>query len=284
MSITYLNGAYLDEAEASVPVDDRGFLLGDALYEVTPAYRGRFACLDRHLARLERGLAALRIDLDVATLEPVHRRLLEESGMAAEPVSKVYVHVTRGAAERTHEFPSPPVEPTVFAVARRVEPPAAERWEEGFTAVTAPDRRWSRVDLKTPMLLPNVLAQQAAVDTGADEAILVRDGVALEGTHANLFAVFDGMVVTHPATTRILPGITREIVLGLARESGRLVEERPIQVEEIGTADEIFLTGSTTEVRPIVALDGSPVGAGAPGSVTRDLFEAYRDLVGGGAG
>ncbi|MDX1624710.1 MAG: aminotransferase class IV [Gemmatimonadota bacterium] len=281
MSIVYLNGTYLDEADATVPLGDRGLLLGDALYEVTPAYRGRFVRLERHLARLERGLATLRIDLDVAPLEPVHRRLMEESGMAAEPASKVYLHVTRGVAERTHAFPAEPVEPTVFAVARRVEPPAAVRWEEGFTAVTEPDLRWARVDLKTPMLLPNVLAQQAAVDAGADEAILVRDGVALEGTHANLFAVFGDRVVTHPATTRILPGITREIVLELTRERGHPVEERAIQVEEIAVADEIFLTGSTTEVRPIVALDGSPVGTGEPGPTTRGLFEAYRDRVGG---
>ncbi len=166
-------------------------------------------------------------------------------------------------------------EPTVYAFAKAWSRPSDETWNRGFRAVTVPDRRWSRVDVKTVCLLPNVLAFQAARDRGADDAILVRDGVALEGAHQNFWAVFGDTVVTHPNTNQILPGITRGIVLELAREAGIPVQERPIQVEELGLADELFFTGTTGEVRPCVEVDGRAVGDGAVGPVTRGLSEAF---------
>lgn len=277
--IVYLNGSYVPKAEARVSVEDRGFLLADGIYEVTPAYRGRFLRLEEHLARMARGLAALRIDFDAAALAEVSRRLLAENGLGNAEAATVYLQVTRGVAPRSHAFPKGAVAPTVYAAAQPYHRPPRERWERGFTAVTVPDLRWSRVDIKSIALLANVLAQQAAVDAGADDAILVREGVALEGSHANLFALLDGTLVTHPLTNHILPGVTRSLVLELAAGAGMRVEQRPIFVEELKSAEEVFLTGTTTEVRPIVQVDGRPVGDGSVGPVARELYAAFLKTV-----
>ncbi len=277
--VVYLDGAYLPKAEARVSVDDRGFLLADGVYEVTPAYRGSFFRLDRHMDRLARGLRELRIDFDLDPVPEIHGRLLEENGLTGDEVSIVYLQVTRGVAPRTHAFPPGPVAPTVYAFAGVYGRPSRERWERGYRAITVPDRRWGRVDIKSIALLPNVLAQQAAVDAGVKDALLVRDGIALEGSHNNVCFVFDGTVVTHPPTHEILHGVTREYVLELAREEGIPVEERAVQVEEIHAADEIFFTGTTTEVRPCVEVDGRPVADGSVGPVTRRLFGAFLEGV-----
>jgi D-alanine transaminase len=193
--------------------------------------------------------------------------------------SIVYLQITRGVAPRAHPFPPTPVPPTVYLYAKAWQRPSAEVWQEGFGAVTVPDRRWARVDIKTIALLPNVLAYQAAIDGGVTDAIQVRDGFALEGAHNNLFGVFDGTLVTHPATNVILPGITRGVVLDLARRNGIPVDERPILVEELAEADELFFTGTTSEVRPTVQVDGRPVGDGTVGPVTQALAKAlHRDI------
>lgn len=275
MSTVYLNGAFVPKSEASISVDDRGFLLGDGLYEVTPFYEGVPFGLEGHLARLRRGLDFMRIGYDPSGLAEVHRTLITTNALDTAARSLVYLQITRGAAPRTHYFPEGDVTPTVYACAKTWQRPEEDTWDRGFTAITVPDRRWSRVDIKTICLLPNALAFQAARDAGADDAILVRDGVALEGAHQNFWAVFDGTVVTHPTTQHILPGITRGIVLGLAREAGILVEERPISVEELAGADELFFTGTTGEVRPCVEVDGRAVGGGDVGPVTRALSEAF---------
>lgn len=275
MSTVYLNGEYLPRSDAKVSVDDRGFLFADGVYEVTPFYGGVPFYLDRHLARLERGLEWMRIDFDARSLEEVHYRLLEENGVTDAESALVYLQITRGVAPRSHPFPAEPVDPTVYAFAKAWSRPPAEEWDQGYRAVTIPDRRWARVDIKTIALLPNVFAYQAAVDAGVTDAIQVRDGVALEGAHNNLFAVFDGTVATHPETNVILPGITRSVILELAAREGIPVEERPIMVEELARADEIFFTGTSSEVRPTVEVDGRAVGDGTPGPVTRALSDAF---------
>ncbi len=274
-SIVYLNGEFVPKSEAMVPVEDRGFLFGDAVYEVTPAYGGEPFLLDRHLARLARGLAALRIDYDAAAMPEIHRRLIAENGLDEAPFSLVYVQVTRGAAPRGHAFPREPVPPTVYGFAGPLVRPPRSRWEEGYAAVTVPDRRWGRVDLKVTSLVANVLAQQAAVDAGVEDAILVRDGMALEGTHSNFFAVFDGAVTTSPASNYILHGITRGFVLERAGALGIPVDERAIPVEELQEAEEAFFAGTSSEVRPTVRVDGRPVGTGRVGPVTRRLFDDF---------
>jgi D-alanine transaminase len=279
MSIVFLNGEYLPSDQATVSVNDRGFLFSDGIYEVTPAYRGRFFLMDRHRDRLLRGLCELRIDQDVSGLEAIHCELLDRNGLTDAPVSIVYLQITRGAAPRTHAFPTEPVPPTVYAFAKEFGRPTDEAWEAGARAITVPDRRWARVDIKTVSLLGNVLAQQAAVDAGVNDALLVKDGVVLEGAHSNFFGIFGGRVVTHPLSNTILPGITRGFVLELARELGLPVEERPIQVEELARAEEAFFTGTTTEVKPCVEVDGRRVGDGSPGPVTRTLSRAFRERV-----
>jgi D-alanine transaminase len=275
MSTVYLNGEYLPKEEAKISPDDRGFLLGDGLYEVASAYEGVLFGFDEHVARLQRGLCWMRIDYDTAGLEEVFRQLIARNDLESADRSLVYLQVTRGVAPRTHYFPKESVTPTVYAYAKAWARPSDERWDQGFTAATVPDRRWSRVDIKTICLLPNAIGFQDALEAGADDAILVRDGVAIEGAHQNFWAVFGGTAVTHPKTNHILPGITRDIVLEEARAAGMPVEERPIQVEELAFADEAFFTGTTGEVRPVVKIDGRPVGKGTVGDVTRRLSDLF---------
>ena len=275
MSTVYLNGQYLPKDEAKVSVDDRGFLLADGVYEVTCFYEGVPFYQDRHLARLRRGLEWMRIPFDAGVMDEVSRQLVARNGLEGATTSLVYLQITRGVAPRTHYFPKQPVEPTVYAFAKAWDRPPQERWNKGFSAQTVPDRRWGRVDIKTICLLPNVLAFQEALDAGADGAILVKDGVAIEGAHQTFWGVFDGTLATHPVTQDILPGITRGVVLELAREQGIPVEERPIHVEELAHADELFFSGTTGEVRPCVRVDGRPVGDGNVGAVTRALSQAF---------
>jgi D-alanine transaminase len=275
MSTVFLNGEFLPADEARIPVNDRGFLFGDGIYEVTPAYRGNLFRFPQHMARMDRGLAMMRLDYDRSGLEAMHERLLAENGLQDEATSYIYVQITRGVAPRSHAFPKEPVPPTVYAFANRFQRPTDERWSEGFSAITVPDRRWARVDIKTIALLPNCLAQQAAVDAGVDDAVFVKDGVALEGSHNNLFSVRDGVLTTHPASHEILHGITRGFVIELARGLGIDVEERAVPVEDFMRADEVFFTGTTVEVRPTVRVDGQPVGDGRVGPVTKAIHEAF---------
>ncbi len=279
MAIVYLNGAYLPEEDAMISPNDRGFLFSDGIYEVTPSYRGHLFLFDRHIERLMKGLCELRIDQSVAGLKEMHERLLAENDLLDEETALVYLQITRGVAPRTHAFPKDPVPPTVYAFARAWNRPSEERWSQGFEAVSVPDRRWARADIKTVSLLPNVLAQQASVDAGVDDALLIRDGMAVEGAHQNFFAVFGQTLVTHPASNVILHGISRGAVLEIAREEGIAVQERAIMTEELVRADEAFFTGTTTEVRPTVRIDGRPVGTGQVGPITRRLSEAFRARV-----
>ena len=275
MSTVYLNGEYLPKEKAFISVDDRGFLFGDGIYEVTAAYRGNLFRFPRHVARMNRGLAALRIAFDPAGVEEIHRRLLAENGLKEAAVSYVYLQITRGVAKRTHKFPDPAPTPTLYLFAGEYSRPPRERWEQGYKAVTVNDVRWARRDLKTIQLLPNVLAAQAPTDFGVDEIVFVDDGMAIEGSHNNFFMVFGNTVVTHPLSNQILPGITREVVLELAGKLGYPVEERPVTVEEMHKADEAFHSGTLSEVKPCIEVDGKPVGNGKVGPVTRALFDAF---------
>lgn len=284
MTTVYLNGEYIPQEEAFISVNDRGFLFGDGIYEVTAAYEGELFRWDRHLARMQRGLSALRIQFDPASLEEVHRRLIRENGLASLPVSYVYAEITRGVAPRSHKFPSGPVAPTVYLFTGEYHRPPREEWEKGYRAVTVQDVRWLRRDLKTIQLLANVLGAQAGVDQGVHEIVYVSDGMAIEGSHNNLFLVFDGTLVTHPTSNQILPGITREVLLELAPKLGIPVRERPVPVEELFRADEVFHSGTLSEVKPCVEVDGRPIGNGKVGPITRALFDAFLAETGGAGG
>lgn len=275
MSTVYLNGEYLPKEKAFISVDDRGFLFGDGIYEVTAVYRGRLFRWSRHLARMQKGLTALRIGYDPVPLKEVHERLVLENGLADAQVSYVYAEITRGVAKRSHKFPVDPPSPTVYLFAGEYQRPAREAWEKGYRAVTVHDQRWARRDLKTIQLLANCLGAQAGADQGVDEIVFVNEGMAIEGSHNNLFLVFDGKLVTHPLSNQILPGITREVVLDLASGLGIEVVERPVPVGELFEADEIFHSGTLSEVKPCVEVDGKMIGDGRVGPVTRALFDAF---------
>jgi len=276
----YLDGAYLPRAQALVPVDDRGFLFGDGVYEVTRALDGRLFEWERHLRRLARGLDGLGIvlpeggRLEAGQLLEVSERLLEENELGTGDAT-VYLQITRGVAERRHHFPPPGTAPTVFLSASRLAMPDELR-ARGAAAVTTADLRWERCDLKTINLLPNVLAKQQAVAAGAFEAILVRDGIVTEGASSNVLAVIGGGLTTHPATHRILAGITREVVLELAAELGLRVTLDPIPLNALSRASEVMVTATTADVMPVVKVDGRAIGDGQPGPVARRLHAALR--------
>jgi len=273
--IVYLNGSYLDKGQAHISPDDRGFLFGDGIYDVGRAYGGKFFALDRHLKRMADGLAALRIrGIDAHDLEPVCHELLERNGLAQSDAI-VYLQVTRGVAPRTHAFPESHVEPTVYGTVNPLKPkgdPAV-----GVGVITAPDLRWARCDVKSIALLANCMAAQAARESGVADAVLLRDGVALEGTHTSFFGVIDGIVRTAPLTNYILPGITRAILLEICKEAAIPHREFPVLQHELRSADELFLAGTTTEVMPIVSVDGQMVADGKPGSVAGRLLGLLRE-------
>ena len=274
MSIVYLNGQFLPRNEAKLSVDERGFFFGDGVYEVTRVVRGRLFEWDRHARRLARGLRELRIDagLDIDAIRSLQERLIRENDML-EGQGTVYLQITRGAAPRTHHFPPAGTPATVFLSASAFTPPSEIR-ARGVAVVTYPDYRWTRCDLKTVNLLPAVMAKQFATDNDAFEAVFVRDAVVTEGSHTNIFGVIGGEVRTYPNSNYVLPGVTRDVVVELARELGIPVSETPIYRHEIATLEESFLTGTTTDVMPVVAIDGKPVGTGRPGPITMRLYEA----------
>lgn len=276
MPTVYLNGEFLPSERAMVSVDDRGFLFGDGIYEVWRVVEGRLFARELHQQRLERGLAELKLGTPDETrpdaVLALARRLLAENGLETGQAT-VYMEVTRGVAPRTHYFPPAGTRPTVYAFAKRFVPPEEQR-RDGVACITVPDVRWLRCDVKTVQLLPNVLANQQAKAAGAFEALFVRDGVLTEGTHANAFAVVNGELRTHPLGPLILPGVTRDVVLELARALGVAVREEPVTVAELSRVDELFVTGTTTDVTPVVRLDGRAVGSGAPGPIARKLYAA----------
>jgi D-alanine transaminase len=276
--LAYLNGQFLPRSAAMIPVEDRGFAFGDGVYEVWRVVNGRLFESERHLARLVSGLGELRIPLpEVATpavFGSVADRLLMESGLT-DGEATLYVEITRGVAPRTHQFPSPAPSPTVYATVNRFTPADAIR-ERGASCITVPDVRWLRCDLKTIQLLPNVMARQAAAERGAIEGIMVRDGVVTEGSHTNVVGVLDGVLRTHPTNNFILPGVTRAVVLDLARSSGLEVREEALAERELSRLEELFLVGTTTDVMPIVEVNDQPVGSGKPGPIATHLVRAFR--------
>lgn len=271
----YLNGEFLPLERARVSVMDRGFLFGDGVYEVIPAYGGRLFRLEHHLRRLDSSLAAIRMDnpLSDAAWEAVLQRLIDQH--PGRDLG-VYLQVTRGTAEkRDHVIPAA-VDPTVFAMASPVDPPDPALAERGVAAVTLDDIRWQLCHIKATTLLANVLLRQQARDEGAVEAILVRGGEVTEGAASNLFIVAEGLVLTPPKGPHLLPGITRDLILELAAEAGIPYAEASIGVAQLEAADEVWLTSSTREVLPVTRLNGAPVGAGVPGPFWRHMTELYQ--------
>jgi D-alanine transaminase len=284
VSRVYLNGEFLAREDARLSIDDRGFLFGDGVYEVSRAVRGRLFEEDAHWDRLSRGLREIAISVadqvDAHRLREISLRLLDENDLT-ETDATIYLQITRGAALRTHWFPPAQTAPTIFASARAFEIPRTLR-ETGASAITHPDVRWSRCDIKSVNLLPNVLAKQRAHEVGAFEAVLLRDGTVTEGASANLFGVVDGELRTHPLSNLILPGITRKVLFELAEELEIPIVERPIRAEELPRLQELFASGTTTDVQPLVTLDGRAVGDGSPGPIGIKLRKALESRMGTG--
>lgn len=278
--IAYFNNEFLDKDAVRISPDDRGFLFGDGLYEVIRYYPGRPGRLFRagdHISRLNFGADHLRLSCtDFSYLEETAKALINQNNLADEH-ALVYFQVTRGVAMRNHAFPVPAPELTVYGTASSMDYEAKkQKMARGIRAVTVPDNRWARCDMKTTCLVANVLANQEAVDREADEAVFVRDGVLMEGTHSNFFAVVEDTLVTAPLSNYILGGITRKVVLELAEQEGIPVSLYPLFEKDIQKASEMMITGTTTEVTPVTGLNGRPVGEGTPGPVTRKLQAAFR--------
>ena len=279
-AIAYLNGEFLPLEQARVPVLDRGFLFADGVYEVIPVYDGQPFTLSEHLQRLERSLGEIRIANPHTRpqWQAIVARLIEENGGAGGPANRlVYLQVTRGASSsRGHAFPQG-CAPTVVGLCNEMAGHGAHAQRDGVCAITLPDIRWGRCDIKSVALLPNILATQAAREQGCNEAILHRDGLVTEGASSNVFVVLDNVAVTTPKGPDILTGITRGLVERL-RAAGLRVEERRVSLEQLRSAQEIWITSATREVLAVTRLDGKPVGDGRPGPLWQRAHALFQDL------
>ena len=272
--IVYFNTQYLPRTTVKISPDDRGFLFADGVYEVIRAYKGRLFRMDLHLKRLARSLRELKINgPSMERIAEISDALLQRNNLK-DADAAIYIQITRGAAPRKHAFPKSAPSPTVYLNAFTVQPPV-EAWEKGAKAITTPDIRWTRCDIQSVSLLPNVLASQAAAEAGAEDAIFIRDDFVTEGSHTNVCAVFKGRLQTHPKNNYILPGVTREVVLSLCADLNIPVSQTPISAKSLPRADELMLLGTSTEVMPIVQLDNRRVSNGKPGPITRKLQEAF---------
>lgn len=280
MHLVYLNGEFIAEDVATVSVNDRGFLLGDGCYEVTPVYSGSPLRLDQHITRLSAGLEFLRIDVGSTDFAQLHTQLIARNDLEDAPWSMVYLQVTRGSAPRSHGFPPEGTAPTVYGFAKRLARPSDATFAQGSPAIVLPDTRWLKPCIKSINLLPNVLAQQEAIERGAVDVVLHRDEWVTEGTHNNVFIVRDEAIYTPPANELILHGVTRQLVVDLARGLGYDVHEQAIRLEEALEADEVFFTGTTTEIRATSTIDGRAVGSGCgAGPITTVLRERFIKFV-----
>lgn len=271
----YLNGEFMPIEEARVPVLDRGFIFGDGVYELVPVYSRRPFRLREHLKRLQHSLDGIRLANPHSEDEWVRLagELVERN---ADEDQSLYLHVTRGVAMRDPAFPAG-VRPTVFMMSNPLATPPPELVESGVAAVSAADNRWLRCDIKAISLLPNVLLRQMAVDAGAAETLLLRDGFLTEGAASNIFVVRDNVLLAPPKDNLMLPGITYDVILELAASARIQSEVRRIAEHEVRTAQELWLTSSPREVLAITRLDGRPVGDGRPGPLFRQMHRLYQD-------
>ena len=277
-SIAYLNGRFQLLERTSVPVQDRGFLFGDGVYEVVPVYDGRPFQLAAHLKRLRKSLQAVGISNPMSEIQwlQVICDLVEQNG---DGDMSVYIQVTRGVAPRNHAYPADS-NPTVFMMPQALPEDPAFDWQAGLSAMTTEDFRWQRCDIKSISLMANVMLRQMAVEQGADAMILLRDGFVTEGAASSVFVVMSGEVVTPPLSGKLLPGITRKMVIDLCRKEGIPLREAPVSLKSLQQADEVWLTGSTLGVMPVVMLDGHPLKDGEPGAIWQRVDQLYRTRTG----
>ena len=273
--IAYLNGDFVSLLDAKISVLDRGFIFGDGVYELIPVYSRRLFRLDEHLERLQNSLEAVRINNPYPESE--WKKILSQMVMKhPDQDQSIYLQVTRGVAPRDHAFPEN-VEPTVFMMSTPLKVTDETTFEKGIAAITLDDIRWLHCNIKAISLLPNILMRQTAIDEDAQEAILVRDGEVTEGSASNVFMVYKGVIKTPPKSARLLPGITRDLIVELARQHGLSCEESNFSKVELQAAEEIWVSSSSKEILPVIRLDEVAVGNGKPGTVTRRMYHIYQD-------
>ncbi|ODT99973.1 MAG: aminotransferase IV [Planctomycetes bacterium SCN 63-9] len=275
-SMACLNGELMPTEEAKIPVWDRGFLFGDAVYEVLRIYRGRPWLEREHFDRLGRSLNAL--EFEPIAMGPLAERCRKTLKASRIQEGTLYIQITRGVAPRAHAFPDPPVSPTELIVARPYDDgPTAKLRERGAATISHPDIRWKRCDIKTTNLLGNILALQAAKRAGAMEAILFdSDNLVTEATHSSVMWVKNGRLSGTPEGHELLPGLTRRFAETFDEAKAHSYEPSRISLEELRTAEEVILLGTTIEVLPVISLDGRPIGSGEPGPICRLLQDTYR--------
>lgn len=281
--IVYVNGQFLPREQAVVSVEDRGFQFADGIYEVTRFHGRRGLRLDDHLQRLKNSGDAMRFS-GTHTPQEWHgiiRQLLDECELPDDPgvTHVLYQQVTRGACPRAHLFPTQPLQPTSIAYFRTAPKYDQALRETGVALSVQPDERWDKCYIKTVCLLPAIWAKQAAVDAGAFEALLLRDGVVTEGASTNMFCVINGEIHTHPEGPHILSGVTRNLVLEAARQAGVSVVLRPVPLEEFVGADETFISSTTLDVMPVTKVDEKTIAGGTVGPVTRKIMEGVATLI-----
>ena len=276
-TIVYLNGDYVRIADAKISVLDRGFIFGDGIYDVVPAYLGKPFRIDEHLARLERSLKLIELETTMTRQdwERLVLDMLARVGGGRDCV--VYIHVSRGPAKRDHAFPAQST-PTVFCMVNPFDRPTLAR-EQGLTAVAAQDLRWLMCHIKSTSLLGNVLARQQAVEAGVDDVIQFRDGFLTEGSATNIWVVKNGVLLAPPRNNLILEGIRYRLLEELAASANIPFEARPISEAEVSQADELLISSATKEVLPILQYNGEPVGNGQPGPIYQALRAGYDDLI-----
>ena len=273
----YLNGTFLPKEKAAVSPDDRGFIFADGVYEVIKYYNRKPFRYADHLERLARSLKEIQIGFeDFASLEAIFFGLLEENKLAGVHAG-IYIQITRGVNKRMHHFPEE-IRPTVYAFAFAM-PSFTETLEKGIKVITREDIRWLRCDIKSVALLPNTILYNQAVEAGAGECFLIRDGKVTEATHSSVLAVKNGTVITHPLSNLILPGITRKVILEICAENSIPVEERALSKAELYEIDELIIAGTGSEVTPVIQVDDIPVGNKKPGEITRFLQRRFFELV-----
>ena len=274
--IIYLNGEFMPLEAARIPVLDRGFIFGDGVYEVIPVYSRHPFRLPEHLRRLQHSLDGIRLANPLS--DPEWTRLTHDI-IARNPGDdqSIYFQITRGVAKRAHEFP-PDAKPTVFMMSSPLITPPREQVENGIACITATDFRWLKCDVKSVSLLGNCLLKNLAVDAGAVEVVLFRDGYLTEASACNVCVVRNGVLLAPPKNHLILPGITYDVVLELAAANRIPLEVREVSEHEVRTAQEIWITSSTREVLAVTTLNGGPVGDGRPGTVFRRIYALYQDF------
>lgn len=273
--IAYYNGEYVPDEAVHFSPNDRGLMFADGVYEVVRSYGGLLFRLEDHLVRLRRSLEAVRIRCRrLEEIPAICRNLITRNGLEQRD-ALVYLQVTRGIYKRTHSFPPAGLPATVFAQISELHVPDNES-EEGIAVILVGDTRWSRCDIKSLALLPNVLAAEEASERGAREALFVRDGMVIEGSRSNYAGVRSGVLVTPPESNYMLSGVSRGVVIELCAKLGIPVEQRPIPERELFELDELALIGTSAEVLPITSVNGRPIAGGLPGPITRSLKAAFR--------